>query len=37
MDLSPLVMDDSISPEEYALGYVKRLEEDVQERIKRYL
>ena len=37
MDLSPLVMDESLSPEEYALGYVKRLEADVQERISRYL
>jgi LmbE family N-acetylglucosaminyl deacetylase len=36
MDLSPLVQDDSISVEEYTLGFVKRLQEDVLKRLRAY-
>lgn len=37
MDLTPLVEDDELNVEEYALGFVRRLEEDVQQRIRRHL
>lgn len=37
MDLTPLVEDDELSVEEYALGFVRRLEEDVQQRIRRHM
>jgi LmbE family N-acetylglucosaminyl deacetylase len=37
LDLTPLVEDDQLDVEEYTLGYVRRLEKDVGERLKRYL
>jgi LmbE family N-acetylglucosaminyl deacetylase len=37
MDLTPLVHDDHMDPEEYTLGYVRRLEADVQQRLRAYL
>lgn len=37
MDLTPLAHDDSLCVEEYTLGYVRRLEQDVQKRLKAYL
>ena len=37
MDLTPLAHDDSICVEEYTLGYVRRLEQDVAKRLKAYL
>jgi hypothetical protein len=36
MDLTPLVKDDTLSVEDYALGYVNRLAEDVRERVRRH-
>ncbi|MBL9133077.1 MAG: PIG-L family deacetylase [Verrucomicrobiaceae bacterium] len=36
MDMTPLIEDDSLSVEEYAVGYVQRLEEDVRDRIRRF-
>ena len=37
MDLTPLVMDDSLSIEDYTLGYVNRLAEDVRDRLRRHM
>ena len=37
MDLTPLVMDDKMSVEEYTLGYVNRLAADVRDRLKRHM
>ncbi len=37
MDLTPLVHDDAMSVEEFTLGYVTRLADDVRERLRRYL
>jgi len=37
MDLSPLIRDDELSVEEFALGYVDRLREDVAGRIRSYV
>lgn len=37
MDLTPLVMDESLCPVEYAVNYVKRLETDVHDRVKKFL
>jgi LmbE family N-acetylglucosaminyl deacetylase len=37
MDLTPLAMDDAMCVEEYTLGYVRRLESDVQKRLRAYL
>jgi LmbE family N-acetylglucosaminyl deacetylase len=37
MDLTPLVRDDTLSVEDYALGYVNRLAEDVRERVRRHV
>lgn len=37
MDLTPLIEDDSLCPVEYAVGYVKRLEDDVRGRMKKFL
>lgn len=37
MDLTPLAMDDAMCVEEYTLGYVRRLEGDVQKRLRAYL
>ena len=36
MDLTPLAHDDSIDVEEYTLSYVRRLEADVQKRLRAY-
>lgn len=36
MDLTPLIHDETLSPEEYALGYVDRLREDVRTRMQRF-
>ena len=36
MDLTPLTEDDSLSVEEYAVGYVRRLEQDVSRRIRQF-
>jgi hypothetical protein len=37
MDLTPLALDDQLDVEEFTLGYVRRLEKDVQSRLKAYL
>ncbi len=37
MDLTPLVMDESLSVEDYTLGYVSRLADDVRDRRHRHL
>jgi hypothetical protein len=37
MDLTPLAHDDTLSIEDYALGYVRRLEDDVRDRVRAYL
>ena len=37
MDLTPLVQDDSVDVEDYALSYVRRLEKDVAERLRRFV
>lgn len=37
MDLTPLVQDDSLSPVDYAVGYVDRLKTDVEERVRRFM
>jgi LmbE family N-acetylglucosaminyl deacetylase len=37
MDLTPLVLDDQLDLEEFTLGYVRRLEQDVQQRLRAYL
>lgn len=37
LDLTPLVEDDQLDVQEYTLGYVRRLEQDVAERMKRYI
>jgi len=37
MELTPLVMDDALQPEAYALGYLDRLRSDVAARIHRFL
>lgn len=37
LDLTPLVQDDQLDVEEFTLGYVRRLEQDVASRLKRYL
>lgn len=36
MDLTPLVEDDSLDVHEYTLGYVRRLEQDVADRLRRF-
>ncbi len=36
MDLTPLIEDDSISVETYAVAYVQRLERDVQDRVRQF-
>ena len=36
MDLTPLIEDDSLSVEEYAVGYVQRLQQDVSKRIQQF-
>ena len=37
LDLTPLVEDDQLDVQEYTLGYVRRLEKDVAERLKRFV
>jgi LmbE family N-acetylglucosaminyl deacetylase len=37
MDLTPLVEDDTLDVQEYTLGYVRRLEKDVAERLNRFV
>jgi hypothetical protein len=37
MDLTPLTKDDKMCPVEYAVNYVKRLETDVRERVKKFM
>jgi LmbE family N-acetylglucosaminyl deacetylase len=37
LDLTPLILDDQLDVEEFTLGYVRRLEKDVADRLKRYL
>lgn len=37
MDLTPLTQDDTLDVTEYAVNYVKRLEQDVHQRIQRFL
>ena len=37
MDLTPLALDDSLCIMEFALGYVRRLEEDIRAKIKAFL
>jgi LmbE family N-acetylglucosaminyl deacetylase len=36
MDLTPLIQDDKLDPEEFALGFVDRLKEDVRTRIRKF-
>jgi hypothetical protein len=36
MDLTPLVQDPALSPEDYTLGYLERLQSDVRDRIRRF-
>jgi hypothetical protein len=36
MDLTPLVVDDTLDPAEFALGFVRRLEADVGTRLGRF-
>ena len=36
MDLTPLVVDDTLDPAEFALGFVRRLEADVGARLGRF-
>jgi len=36
MDLTPLVQDPALSPEDYTLGYLARLQSDVRDRIRRF-
>jgi LmbE family N-acetylglucosaminyl deacetylase len=36
MDLTPLIQDDHLSPEDFTLGFVDRLKEDVRERISKF-
>ncbi len=35
MDLTPLLLDDHLDPEEYVLGYIQRFARDVTDRLKR--
>ena len=37
MDLTPLVEDDQIDVEEYTLAYVRRLEADVAQRMRKFV
>jgi hypothetical protein len=37
MDLTPLVEDDTLDAAEFALGFVRRLEADVGERMRRFV
>jgi hypothetical protein len=37
MDLTPLTKDDSLCPVEYAVNYVKRLQDDVRDRVKKFM
>ena len=37
MDLTPLTKDDKMCPVEYATNYVKRLESDVHDRVKKFM
>lgn len=37
MDLTPLIQDDQIDVEEYTLNYVRRLEADVAQRMKKFI
>jgi hypothetical protein len=37
MDLTPLTKDDSLCPVEYSVNYVKRLEGDVRDRVKKFM
>jgi LmbE family N-acetylglucosaminyl deacetylase len=37
LDLTPLVEDDQLDVQEYTLGYVRRLEQDVAERMKKFV
>ncbi len=37
MDLTPLALDDTMDVEEFALGFVRRLEADVRERLRRFV
>ena len=37
MDLTPLTRDDQMCPIEYSVNYVKRLERDVNDRLKRFM
>lgn len=36
LDLTPLIADPTLSVEEYALGYLRRLQDDVQARIRKF-
>lgn len=36
MDLTPLIEDDSMDPEDFALGFVERLKEDVRTRMQKF-
>jgi LmbE family N-acetylglucosaminyl deacetylase len=36
MDLTPLIQDDTLDPEAFALGFVDRLKDDVRERIRKF-
>ena len=36
MDLTPLIKDDQLDIEQFATGFVRRLEDDVRERVRRF-
>jgi LmbE family N-acetylglucosaminyl deacetylase len=36
MDLTPLVQDDTLSPEDYTLAYIDRLKNDVRDKIRKF-
>ncbi len=37
MDLTPLIQDDELNPEDYATGYVERLKLDVRDRMRKFV
>ena len=37
MDLTPLIQDDTLSVEEFTLGFVDRLKDDVRERVRKFV
>jgi len=37
MDLTPLTKDDSLCPVEYAVNYARRLQDDVRDRVRKFM